>query len=122
MTTLDHLLDEWARRYGVDRSNQDELIVVRAGADPREEVVAAAKAARKLVVLVVENRVRNEDIAPLLWEIGRVREHVPFGFALKALEHAPAFVTKRVARYRAYAIDIAPRTPQARRRLKQAGA
>jgi hypothetical protein len=122
MTTLDDLLDAWARRYGVHRSKEGELIVVHAGADFRRELAVAAKSAGRLVIVVVENRVRNEEIAPFLWSLGRVREHVAFGFAFEVLEHAPLFVTKRAARYRAYAIDVTPRTPQARRRLKQAGA
>jgi hypothetical protein len=43
-------------------------------------------------------------LAPVLWEIGRVREHEP----IQGDGHA-------------FVVDVTPRTPQARRRLRVAG-
>ena len=59
---------------------------------------------------------RTEALAPVLWEIGRVREHMflevpPLGL------RAPRLV-RRVAPQHAFVIDVTPRTPQARRRLR----
>jgi hypothetical protein len=57
-------------------------------------------------------------IAPVLWQIGRVREHVFFdgGRLAHALEASPK-LQARVARMHAFLVDTAPRTPQARRKL-----
>ena len=59
---------------------------------------------------------KTAELAPVLWEIGRVREHVfldvpPLGLRSPAL--AP-----RLAPRHAFVIDVTPRSPQARRRLR----
>jgi hypothetical protein len=56
------------------------------------------------------------ELAPVLWEIGRVREHAfldvpPLG--IRSPKLAP-----RLAPRHAFVIDVTPRTPQARRRLR----
>jgi hypothetical protein len=65
---------------------------------------------------------RTADLAPVLWEIGRVREHAfldvpPLGArsaGLVGLGH----VGPRLAPRHAFVVDVTPRTPQARRRLR----
>jgi hypothetical protein len=59
---------------------------------------------------------KTSELAPVLWEIGRVREHVfldvpPLGIRSPSL--AP-----RLASRHAFVIDVTPRSPQARRRLR----
>jgi hypothetical protein len=90
-------------------------------------------AARALVV-VVENderlgqagAVSHDVLARLLWQLGRVREHVyvdcPRIASREAVVSVPAGrLVRATARLRAYVVDTGPRTPQARRRLRVAG-
>ena len=58
---------------------------------------------------------RTATLAPLLWELGRVREHVYLEVPA-ALERMPPSVVARTARDHAFVVDVRPRTPQARRR------
>ncbi len=122
---------------------KSDLVVIHGGAphdDWREELRGLGRLASKLVVLAVENRGawraelharmadlkgetngdagwgRTEALAPVLWEIGRVREHTyldvpPVGVRLPTL-------VRRLAPTHAFVIDVTPRSPQARRRLR----
>jgi hypothetical protein len=59
---------------------------------------------------------RTEALAPVLWAIGRVREHAyletpPLGVRVPKL-------ASRVAPLHAFVVDVTPRTPQARRKLR----
>ncbi len=92
VTTLGDLVGEWSHRYG------REIILVPATGAWRDEVREAAKAVTRLVVVVVENNARydNLEIAPFLWGIGRVREHALFDFPCEAIELAPARLDYRV--------------------------
>jgi hypothetical protein len=128
---------------GEAESAKSDLVVIHGEApaeDWRAAVLALGAQAAKLVVIGVENpgtwraearslfaRVsgranggsgwgRTEALAPVLWEIGRVRAHTflevpPLGL------RAPRLV-RRVAPLHAFVIDVTPRTPQARRRLR----
>lgn len=112
---------------------QADLVVVH-GAAPglpawREWLVEASKRASKLVIVAAPDPERSPHarlrrilnralglpgetpswgatsaLAPVLWEIGRVREHEP----IQGDAHA-------------FVVDVTPRTPQARRRLRVAG-
>jgi hypothetical protein len=55
-------------------------------------------------------------LAPLLWEIGRVREHA--FLEIPALGLRAPKLASRLAPLHAFVIDVTPRTPQARRRLR----
>jgi hypothetical protein len=108
-----------------------------------ETLTELGQHAAKLVVVVVENprawaararalvsRVthgpkghggwgRTDALAPVLWSLGRVREHayldVPtLGWPAPKL----ASLAPRVASRHAFVVDRTPRTPQARRRLR----
>jgi hypothetical protein len=57
-------------------------------------------------------------IAPVLWSIGRVREHVFFGAPTAFAKAASPMVKRRLARWHAFSVDTTPRTPQARRKLQ----
>jgi hypothetical protein len=122
---------------GVVRVSRDEagqgtdLVVAHAPVGRGEDelarsIRAAAQSATKVLVVFAPNPrrllgggVATDRIAPVLWEIGRVREHVYLGCPA-ALEHAPERVRERVARTHAFVVDLSPRTPQERRRrLKQ---
>lgn len=98
------------------------LIIVRPNPD---RVGAGAKGAGFL------------ELTRLLWEVGRVREHAYLVFprAVEAMAaakgqvvgpdvaHAPVgTLVRRTAHLHAFVVDTAPRTPQARRRLRIAGA
>jgi hypothetical protein len=103
-----------------------------------------ATLARKVLVIVVRNPERLGSarqgrpsretlaLAPVLWELGRVREHeylvVPRAVAMlnrlsgdtassAALRGPLGAMVRRTARLHAFVVDMAPRTPQARRRL-----
>lgn len=111
-------------------------------ADWRAELAAlAARAQRVLVVVVPHPRAgidritrgvlpavcRTEVLAPALWEVGRVREHVyldgdfPGRGALGSIASAlSARLDAHLARLHAFVVDTTPRTPQARRRLPTA--
>ncbi|MGO8996492.1 MAG: hypothetical protein ACLQVI_24520 [Polyangiaceae bacterium] len=59
---------------------------------------------------------RTRALAPVLWEIGRVKEHAfldvpPLG------QRAPR-LARRLAPSHAFVVDVTPRTPQARRRVR----
>lgn len=106
-----------------------------------------AALARKVLVLIVPNpeRIRWRPaergnhgtiaLARVLWEVGRVREHdyLDIPRAVAALARLPGdavsagalrgpigAVVRRAARLHAFVVDTAPRTPQARRRLRTA--
>jgi hypothetical protein len=120
-----------------------DLVVVHGEAlagDWRGSLLALGKLAVKLVVVGVENpgawqaearslfaRVaggmnggsgwgRTEALAPVLWEIGRVREHA-FLDVPRLATRVPR-LARRVAPLHAFVIDVTPRSPQARRRLR----
>jgi hypothetical protein len=94
------------------------------------ELRAAAALATKILVVFAPNPrrllghgVATTEIAPVLWELGRVREHLFLDAppALEtALDMAPEKLRERLARSHAFVVDRTPRTPQERRRrLKQ---
>jgi hypothetical protein len=73
------------------------------------------------------------SLAPVLWELGRVREHeylvIPRALemlnrltddaASSAVLRGPlGAMVRRTAMLHAFVVDLAPRTPQARRRLR----
>jgi hypothetical protein len=65
---------------------------------------------------------RTADLAPVLWEIGRVREHAfldvpPLGERSAGLVGLGR-IGPRLAPTHAFVVDVTPRTPQARRRLR----
>jgi hypothetical protein len=129
---------------GPDRLRELEpadLVVVRGlprAEDWRGNLRTLARLARKLLVVVTSNpdsplvatsRLlglgpqktdvgHTEVLAPVLWEIGRVRDHVYLD-APGWTEGAPR-LGRRLARLHAFAVDVRPRTRQARRRLAQA--
>jgi hypothetical protein len=108
-----------------------DLVVVQGPGRPAAEdrwrnwLVGIAKHASKLLVVETPNLRPSlldrlvggskretswgstEALAPVLWEIGRVREHA----SLDAAAREPA------ARH-AFVVDVTPRTPQARRKLR----
>jgi hypothetical protein len=90
-----------------------------------------AKLARKALIVVTVNADRASArgggpdtvaIAGVLWRVGRVREHVYLGvprLVAPGPVSAPASRWVRwTARRHAFVVDTAPRTPQARRRLR----
>jgi hypothetical protein len=105
----------------------------------QDYVVAVARAARKVLVMVLPNPDRllsaashpgdqASAIVRVLWSVGRVREHVYLGVPswLLALHCAPAqsvvqsptgVAVRLAAPLHAFVVDTSPRTPQARRRL-----
>jgi len=109
-----------------------DLVVVHGDEEPdagewRARLVGLAKRASKLFVVETRNprppsRIARligasngaapwgstAALAPVLWDIGRVREHVFLGAASDA----------RSAPRHAFAIDVTPRTPQARRKVR----
>jgi hypothetical protein len=128
---------------GADLPRSDLVVVHGAapGSDWREALRAFGKHAAKLVVVEAENpgtwkaeltsrwaRLRGGEadgadgwgrtdaLAPVLWEMGRVREHAfldvpPVGVGRPGL-------ARRVAPAHAFVVDVTPRSPQARRRLR----
>jgi hypothetical protein len=114
-------------------------------ADWPEGLRAAAARAKRALVVVVRNAERlgangeafgTLEIAPVLWGLGRVRDHaylalpkalgaalsVRFAFAPTDVLHAPVpALVRRTARLHGFVVDITPRTPQARRRLRALG-
>ena len=103
--------------------------------DWRAYLRALAGLARKALVVVVRNPQslgtvsdrllgqgsevdlgRTATLAPVLWELGRVREHTYLDVP-KGLEDMPPSIVARTARWHAFVVDVRPRTPQARRRL-----
>jgi hypothetical protein len=105
----------------------------------QDYVAAVARAARKVLVMVLPNPERlfiaasrsggqAAGLAQVLWSVGRVREHayldVPAwvlalqGAPAQSVVQSPAGVAVRLAApLHAFVVDTAPRTPQARRRL-----
>jgi hypothetical protein len=118
-----------------------DLVIVRSGralaGSWRDELRTLGRLARKLLVVVTSNpdragfragqalglgppdgeMARTELIAPVLWELGRVRDHVYLDSPRWA--DATSRLGRRLARLHAFAVDMRPRTPQARRRLTQ---
>jgi hypothetical protein len=114
------------------------------GGDWRGYVRAQAGRAAKVFVVVVPNPERafsrgaregreTLDLAGVLWELGRVREHaylvlpgpVEILAAVRGWLVAPDVaqapvgpLVRRTARLHAFVVDTAPRTPQARRKLR----
>ena len=133
--TNGRVVADWA-----DAPKSDVIVVYREMA--REgwaaQLEALGKIATHALVVVVKNprglvdRIHGDDlapmchtktIAPVLWQIGRVREHVFFGHAFSGMaryglfEQASPKLLPRVARMHAFLVDTTPRTPQARRKL-----
>jgi hypothetical protein len=105
-----------------------------------------ASVAAKILLVVVRNPERLDalnsvahegretpSLAPVLWASGRVREHVYLGVprvvsvlsnianggpTLDAVQAPAGASVRRTARLHAFVVDTAPRTPQARRRLR----
>jgi hypothetical protein len=106
-----------------------DLVVLHGGGIREAEIVALAKLAVKLVVVIAPNpgalaaRFRGKaawgataSLAPVLWSFGRVREHVfvdfpPFAAGIPRL-------LRVLARSHVFAVDVTPRSPQARRKLR----
>jgi hypothetical protein len=135
-------LKRWRREYDVesvlhvtsprDALEPADLVMVHdalgEAADWRAYLEQLAGLARKVLVLLVPNpqhllgwgRERAlgslATLAPVLWELGRVREHtyvdVPWG-----LDRGPRSVVVRAARAHVFVVDVRPRTRQARRRM-----
>ena len=65
---------------------------------------------------------RTSELAPVLWEIGRVREH-EFLDVPPLAARSPSLVrfAPRLAAEHAFVVDVTPRSPQARRRLQRLG-
>jgi hypothetical protein len=105
----------------------------------QDYVAAVARAARKVLVMVLPNpdrllfaashpRDQTSALARVLWSVGRVREHAYLGVPswVLALQGAPAesvvqspagVAVRLAAPLHAFVVDTSPRTPQARRRL-----
>lgn len=125
-----------------------DLVVLYDGGgtgDLRERLADLASRAAKALLVVLPNPDRVHlgpdhpqppDLLRVLWELGRVREHAYLVFprpveALGAAQgrvvapdvaNAPVgALMRRTARLHAFVVDTAPRTPQARRRLRMAG-
>jgi hypothetical protein len=94
-------------------------------------LIALARRAEKALLVFVRNADRpgqgtspdTPALARVLWQVGRVREHVYLGLprliAATDVVHVPAGVlVRRTARLHAFVVDTAPRTPQARRKLR----
>jgi hypothetical protein len=117
-----------------------------AASDALARVADLASRAAKGLVVVLENPDRvgfgskasngSGAVARLLWELGRVRDHAYLVFprAVEALGAVAGQVVapdvalapvgplvRRTARLHAFVVDTAPRTRQARRRLRIAG-
>jgi hypothetical protein len=104
-----------------------------------EHLVSLGRLARKALVVVVPNPERLglrhgargprvTDLARVLWRIGRVRERayldVPRLVAAghRGAMHVPVGpLVRRTAGMQAFVVDTAPRTPQARLRLRTVG-
>jgi len=140
-TVQDHLR-RWRQEYGVESVlhvtsphealEPADMVMVhdslaQAG-DWRAYLRKLAGLARKVLVLLAPNPQSlltwgreaalgsTTTLAPVLWELGRVREHtyvdVPLG-----LDRAPPPVVVRAARSHVFVVDVRPRTRQARRRM-----
>ncbi|HEY2509240.1 MAG TPA: hypothetical protein VGI39_00155 [Polyangiaceae bacterium] len=123
---------------------KSDLVVIHGdhpGGDWRHELAAFGSHASKLVVVSVPNagawqaqarrllaRARGEEVpredgwgrtealAPVLWSIGRVREHA-YVDVPSVGDRAPKLV-HRVAGGHVFLVDVTPRTPQARRKIR----
>jgi hypothetical protein len=109
------------------------------GASWAEHVARLGRLARKALVVIVPNADRGwplaretlstVELASVLWQVGRVRERaylsVPrlaAGLGVPEESQVPVGpIVRRTARWQAYVVDTAPRTPQARRRLRTVG-
>lgn len=109
----------------------------------RQYLAVLARAARKVLVVIVRNPEQilsragppsrdTRELTRVLWGVGRVREHAYLGvpswvFALQHFRGAGAMqdvvqspagmAVRLVAPLHAFVVDTSPRTPQARRRL-----
>jgi hypothetical protein len=122
------------------------------GGDWRSALTSLAKHATKLVIVAVENPLawqaqshallrrltggkatngtngnggwgKTAELAPVLWELGRVREHLfldvpPFGSTSPLASRLGPRLASRLAPQHAFVVDVTPRSPQARRRLR----
>ena len=124
---------------------KSDLVLVHGGPLEGAEswpdaLTALGRHATKLIVVVVDNpgawsaqaralmsRVthgpnghggwgRTDALAPVLWALGRVREHAFLD--VPALGLRSPKLTPHVAARHAFVVDVTPRTPQARRRLR----
>jgi hypothetical protein len=101
-----------------------------------EHLLALGRRARKALVVIVSNPERAWPLRPdgadpielarVLWEAGRVKERaylaVPALVAAlgggEARHASVRLLVRRSARWQAFVVDVTPRTPQARRRLR----
>jgi hypothetical protein len=125
---------------------RSDLVLIHGGrpeGDWQDALAKLAKYAAKLVVVAADNphlwsvRARSlfarmtgdgngesgrpawgttAELAPALWEIGRVREHAFLD--APPLGERSARLLSSVAPRHAFVVDVTPRTPQARRRLR----
>jgi len=110
-----------------------DLVVALAPLGAGWEVYLGARAglARKAFVVVADNAGRpgaggsgpdTVAIAGVLWRAGRVREHVYLGVPRLVAPGPVRAPASRLVRWtapcHAFVVDTAPRTPQARRRLR----
>jgi hypothetical protein len=99
----------------------------------QDYLVALGRRAQKALLVFVRNAERpgqgdspdTTALARVLWQVGRVREHVYLGLprwvAGSGVVHVPVgVVVRRMARFHGFVVDTIPRTPQARRRLRVA--
>lgn len=99
-----------------------------------EHLAAVSKRARKVLLVFARNAERfgqrkapdTAHLAGVLWQLGRVREHAYLGLprlvGSSRVVHVPAgALVRKTARLHAFVVDMSPRTPQARRRLRVAG-
>lgn len=136
-----------AAREGPGGAKTDLVLSVEApagAADWRGHIQALAGCAAKVLIVVVRNPEQvgsphprdgcdTLGLARVLWELGRVREHSYLVFprvveivaALRGRLVAPDValapvdaLVRRTARLHAFVLDTAPRTRQARRRLR----
>lgn len=127
---------------------KSDLVLVHGSTPPGDwhaTLAALAKHATKLVIVVAENPLawpaqarallekrgranganganghsgwgKTAALAPVLWEIGRVREHAFLDVPAIGLR-SPKLAARLAPRH-AFVVDVTPRSPQARRRLR----
>jgi hypothetical protein len=114
-----------------DDDEKHDMVVIHGHVDP-SEIPLLAKRATKLVVVVAPNpraiqaRVpgaaadtswgATESLAGVLWQIGRVREHL--WIDAPAFARAMPRVQRALARRHVFVVDVTPRSPQARRKVR----
>jgi hypothetical protein len=104
------------------------------GAGWEEYLTRLAKRAKKALLVFAPNTERvgwptglsTTALARVLWQLGRVREHAYLGLprvmgASEVVQAPAGMLVRRTARTHVFVVDTAPRTPQARRRLRTVG-